>query len=112
MSDIPDSVLPFSRIDWTEEAEPRLAETEGLGVEAFGAVLAHIVRCAATRDAERAVEPVSLTQDMTAPIEPETPLVFATAIDRRTRTLVFASGRAAQGERVVMTLTGVFRIAG
>lgn len=107
-----DLTLPLSRLVLHDEGGARLAEPGALSHEALGALLAFMVRSTAGSVAGCAVEPVSLTLDTTGVFEDGAAVDFMTDIDRRTRTLVFANGRALQDGRAVMTLTGVFRIPG
>ena len=112
MTTVTDLTLPLSRLNWRDDAPVRLADPGALSHEALGALLAHVVRHAVAEAIGSAVEPVSLTLDVSGALAVGTAIDFTTEIDRRTRTLVFANGRAMQGETVVMTLTAVFRIQG
>lgn len=98
-------------LDWTDAGTARLPALPEAAPELLGALLAHVVRKAAGAVAESPLTPVSVTQDTTASATPGAPVTFTAGVDRRTRTLVFANGRAEQGGQVVMTLTGVFAIA-
>lgn len=104
--------LDPAALEWTDAATAHLPALPEAGPELLGALLAHVVRKAAGTLAESPLMPVSVTQDTTAAAEPGQPVTFTAGVDRRTRTLVFANGRAEQAGQVVMTLTGVFAIAG
>ena len=54
---------------------------------------------------------VSVTLDVSAAAAPGEEVVFQSRIDRRTRTLIFASGIAAQAGNHLLKATVVFRIA-
>jgi hypothetical protein len=99
-------------LDWTDASTAPLPALPEAGPELLGALLAHVVRKAAGAVTGSPLTPVSVTQDTTASATPGQPVIFTTGMDRRTRTLVFANGRAEQGGQVVMTLTGVFAITG
>ncbi|MEM7328270.1 MAG: hypothetical protein AAF437_05980 [Pseudomonadota bacterium] len=53
---------------------------------------------------------VSVTYDVSAEVESGTDVRFESRIDRRTRTLIFASGLARQGDRNLLKATVVFRL--
>lgn len=104
--------LDLSALEWTDAATARLPALSETAPELLGALLAHVVRKATSAVTESPLSPVSVTQDMTAGAELGLPVTFTIGIDRRTRTLLFANGRAEQGGQVIMTLTGVFAITG
>ena len=110
MTDTQDILLAVSALDWSDKTNAHLPAQAELGTEALGALLAHVTRVAAGAMANAEITPVSITQDCTAPVRAGLPVTFETGIDRRTRTLIFANGRALQEGTVVMTLTGVFAI--
>ncbi|MEO1552371.1 MAG: hypothetical protein AAFR82_00445 [Pseudomonadota bacterium] len=53
---------------------------------------------------------VSVTYDVSADVASDTDITFQSRIDRRTRTLIFASGLASQGDRHLLKATVVFRL--
>ena len=104
------TTLELPPLDWASETRAAV-DGEALGEEQITLLLLRAVRQFASNTADgQPVSPVSVTIDTTAPLESARSLTIETALDRRTRTLVFAHGAARQGENAVMTATAVFRI--
>lgn len=109
----PDTLtIAFDRLDWHGADAARIEPGADLPtVEAASALLMRVVRSAAAHAAQGAeVTPVSVTLDVTGPFSGAATLAFSAAIDRCTRTIVFANGRAEQTGRTVLTATAVYRI--
>ena len=106
-------IVPVDRLQWSGADAARLElGSEALSPDSAMALLMQVVRSAASAAADGAqVHPVSVTLDMTGPLDAGTVLELSAAIDRRTRTIVFLNGNATQGETTVVTATAVFRIA-
>ncbi len=60
--------------------------------------------------APAAIELISVTFDMTGPAVEPSALNYATAIDRKTRTILFTGGAASGPAGVVMTATAIYRV--
>ncbi|MEM7767880.1 MAG: hypothetical protein AAF253_10380 [Pseudomonadota bacterium] len=104
-------VLSVPALEWTSDTEAAVNPADSIGEEELGLLLLRAVRAFASQAAGGAsVHPVSITLDTTARLDAEAPITFTTALDRRTRTLVFANGTAHAGNAGVMTATAVYRI--
>jgi len=101
--------LTVPALDWTGETNARVSG-QGYSMEAAGLLLQRAIEQGARRAAGSDVCPVSVTLDTTAVAEGAGPLSFVVAIDRKTRTLVFAHGSATENSHILMTATAVFRI--
>ncbi len=110
MTDQTDLTVPLSSLQFDGDSSAR-AMPDDWNMIQTGAVLQHVIH----RHAEAVLdagEPVivSVTFDVSAETSTGTEIVFESRIDRKTRTLVFASGIAAQGSRHLLKSTVVFRI--
>jgi len=73
--------------------------------------LQQVVRAYAMSEIEGSVlSPVSVSFDITGDVQPAVATTFKAQIDRKTRTLIFASGIAAQGASPIAKATLVYRI--
>lgn len=106
-----DLLVPLAALDWQDEAVVLAAPGE-TGPDALAVMLMQVVQGFAGRAAgeSAAVSPVSVTLDTTGAPGAGDPVRFEAGLDRRTRTLVFAHGRAVQAGDTLLTLTGVYRI--
>lgn len=104
---------PADRLDWTGPGEARIAAGLLADEAALATCLMRVLSAAAGEAADgETVGLVSLTLDLTSAEYRDGPLAFASAIDRRTRTLVFANATARGAAGPVMTGTAVYRIGG
>lgn len=103
---IPLSALIFSGPDRAE------AVAENWDTIQIGVLLQHVVTEMAngTLDTET-LHTVSVTFDVSAEAATGREVSFQGRIDRKTRTLIFASGLAMQGEQVLLKATIIYRIA-
>lgn len=110
MTDRTDPTIPLSQLVFERENRARVPANDWDSVQ-IGALLQHLIR----RQAEQALKrgelfSVSVTFDVSADAVPDDDVVFESRIDRRTRTLVFSSGTAMQGDRHLLKATAVYRI--
>ena len=106
-----DLIVPISQLR-SERINQARAVAGNWDVIQVGALLQHVIRAHATSElAEGNPIAVSVTFDVSDPVEAGEEISFESRIDRRTRTLIFASGTATQGARHLLKATVVFRIA-
>ena len=110
MASLEDLVIPRSALTFQSASEANFdmgalspAQLAGL----LETVVEHHAR-SLLEDAE--LSTVSITTDMSGETEIAGALQFASRIDRKTRTLIFASGIAKQNDRHLLKATVVFRI--
>lgn len=111
MTDQNDLIVPVSALDF-DDAHVAHAIAADWDTIRTGALLQHVISHAVSAqldDGEAVV--VSVTFDVSEPAIDGEKVTFESRIDRRTRTLVFASGTAAQGARHLLKATVVYRIA-
>ena len=110
MTDQSDLIVPLSQLQFDGDNAARMAAQDWNATQT-GAVLQHVIQrhAASILDAGEPVI-VSVTFDASAAAEANAEMVFESRIDRKTRTLVFASGTAAQGTHHLLKATVVFRI--
>jgi len=110
MTSLTDLNLPLSTLEFAGD-DRATVEADELNVVQVSGLLQSVVEHSARQAA--ALQPihiVSVTFDVSASPEANAPLHFESRIDRKTRTLVFASGFARQGDRHLVKATVVFRI--
>ena len=103
---IPRSALVFDGIDHASATAADLDTTQ-IGVLLQAVVQNH----AASLVPADEIHTVSVTFDVSAGAAIGAEVQFASRIDRKTRTLIFASGLATQGDENLLKATLVFRIA-
>lgn len=110
MTDQTDLTIPISALQFDSDHIARASAME-LDTTQVGALLQHVIQRHTTGLLE-AGEPlaVSVTFDVSAPATRDQEIRFESRIDRRTRTLVFASGTAVQDGRHLLKATVVYRI--
>lgn len=102
--------VPISQLKF-KGASQALAIAESADVIQIGALLQHVIRSHAASELDDGHPlTVSVTFDVSEPAEQGEEITFQSRIDRRTRTLIFASGTATQGARHLLKATVVFRI--
>lgn len=102
--------IPLSQLEFDGDhvAQATAAEWETIQL---GALLQHVIhRHAQSQLDTGAPLTVSVTFDVSEPAIDGHAVVFESRIDRRTRTLIFASGTATQAGRHLLKATLVFRI--
>ncbi len=111
MTDQTDRTIPLSQLAFEGDHLARATASNWDTIQ-IGALLQHVIeRHARGQLDDGAPLTVSVTFDVSEPVSDGDEVVFESRIDRRTRTLVFASGTAAQGARHLLKATVVFRIA-
>lgn len=102
--------LPISQLQFDGGNTAR-ATAANWDVIQTGALLQHVIRTHTSRELDGGKPlAVSVTFDVSDPAIDGDEVTFESRIDRRTRTLVFASGIATQGARHLLKATVVFRI--
>ncbi|MEO1323063.1 MAG: hypothetical protein AAFV59_08660 [Pseudomonadota bacterium] len=111
MSTNTDLTIPLSALSFqSDDAATAVAadwDTTQIGV----LLQAVIERHALAQLDDQSVHFVSVTYDVSAQSAAGEGVQFSSRIDRKTRTLIFASGTANQGARHLLKATVVFRIA-
>ena len=111
MTDQSDLNIPLSQLQFDGDDGARAISSEWSTMQ-IGAMLQHVIQRHATNlldDGTPIV--VSVTFDASEAATSGAEIQFESRIDRRTRTLVFASGTAAHADRHLLKATVVFRIA-
>ena len=105
-----DLLVPISQLEFDSPSQAS-AIAANWEVIQIGALLQHVVRNHALSELDDGnPRTVSVTFDVSEPVQDGETVAFQSRIDRRTRTLVFASGTATQGARHLLKATVVFRI--
>ncbi|MEQ3745341.1 MAG: hypothetical protein ABNH53_03800 [Henriciella sp.] len=111
MTDLNDLTIPLSAIQFNDAGTATL-EGHALDISGVGLALQRVSeRFIALGLEQGELKMVSVTFDVTGESVGEAAFAFDVRIDRRTRTLVFASGIASQDDRSVIKATMVYRIA-
>lgn len=111
MTDLSDLIVPLSALTFVSAAKAE-AMPETWDTVQTGVLLQHAVThlAVSTVDAGQ-VHAVSVTLDVSAAPNTGHKITFESRIDRKTRTLIFASGIARQSDQVLLKATMVYRIA-
>lgn len=111
MTTQPDLIIPLSVLEFQGGDKAR-AVAEDWDTTQIGVLLQHVVTQSATGLLdEGTLHTVSVTFDVSAEAATGSDVTFESRIDRKTRTLIFASGLATQNDRVLLKATIVYRIA-
>ena len=111
MSTHADLTIPLSALDF-RSASSASAMAENWDAVQVGVLLQTVIESHAYSVLDEGdLQIVSVTFDASADAISDQSLVFSSRIDRKTRTLVFASGLARQADRHILKATVVFRIA-
>lgn len=110
MPDLTDFSIPVSTLTFTEDGGAT-APGEQLDITQLGILLQTVVEHHAQNQVEGAsLHAVSLTFDVSEAPSGSDEIAFSSRIDRKTRTLIFASGLATQAGRPRLKATFVYRI--
>jgi len=110
MASLEDFVVPRSALTFQTMSEASADIDQLSPAQLAGLLEAVIDHHARSLLEEGALSIVSITMDMSGESEIAGALQFASRIDRKTRTLIFASGVAKQNDRHLLKATVVFRI--
>lgn len=107
-----DTLIPFTGLTFADGGEARITLEAAPDAEVVGALLMRVIRqfAASAVDEGQGVETVSVTVDITGDLQPGAEIIFTPAIDRKTRTIIFAGGAAKQNAATVLTATAIYRI--
>lgn len=111
MTDLTDLTIPLSQLTFDGDNKARTKVTNGDTIQIGGLLQSVIQRHAAGELEAGAPIAVSVTFDVSEPVQVGEEVAFESRIDRRTRTLIFASGTANQAGRHLLKATVVFRIS-
>lgn len=110
MSTPTDLTIPLSALEFKADGGA-IAVAENWDTTQIGVLLQTVIEQHATDQLEaQSLHFVSVTYDVSADAARGDQVSFQSRIDRRTRTLIFASGLASQGDRHLLKATVVFRI--
>lgn len=111
MSSKPDLTIPLSALQFAT-ADKAVATAEIWDMIQVGVLLQAVIENhAQSALTEGALHSVSVTFDVSAEAVAGSEIQFESRIDRKTRTLVFASGLASQNDRHLLKATVVYRIS-
>lgn len=111
MSNLNDLTIPLSALDFASDSTAS-ATADHWTVIQVGVLLQAVVEHHASSLVEDGdLHSVSVTFDVSADAATGTQVEFESRIDRKTRTLIFASGIAKQNDRHLLKATVVFRIS-
>lgn len=110
MSELTDLVIPLRALQF-KGYDTAQATAEQWDTTQVGVLLQHVaMRHASSVLDTGELATVSVSFDVSADAATGSDIQFQSRIDRKTRTLVFASGLARQGDKVLLKATVVFRI--
>lgn len=110
MSNLNDLTIPRSALEFTSDSTATATADNWTVIQVgvlLQAVIEHHARSVLN---EGDIHAVSVTFDVSAEALTGTQVEFESRIDRKTRTLIFASGIAKQNDRHLLKATVVFRI--
>ena len=111
MSILEDLIIRKSALVFQSTSEASVA-LDGLSSAEIAGLLEAVVEMHAASLLESGeLFPVSVTLDMSGEAASGPEIQFSSRIDRKTRTLIFASGVAVQNDRHLLKATVVFRIS-
>lgn len=110
MSNQSDLNIPLSALNFSSDGAAT-AVAESWNTTQIGVLLQTVIEHHARQQLDaQALHFVSVTYDVSADVASGPDVAFQSRIDRRTRTLIFASGLASQGDRHLLKATVVFRL--
>ncbi|MEE9379906.1 MAG: hypothetical protein V3V03_00735 [Hyphomonadaceae bacterium] len=112
MTKLDDEIIPYSGLDFQADGSAVITRSDkSIEPEVASGLLMRVVRRAAEAAADGSeVKPVTVNVNVTGPVNSGADVCFSAEIDRRTRTLVFASGAATVGGKIALAVTAVYRI--
>ena len=110
MSTMNDLTIPLSALDFISDSTASATADDWTVIQVGVLLQAVVENHARSLLTEGDVHSVSVTFDVSADAVNGTQVEFESRIDRKTRTLVFASGIAKQNDRHLLKATVVFRI--
>ncbi len=113
MSDYDNAVVPYAELQFAgdEGAASAMVSRSGWQAEVLAALISRVIRAHAEGEAAPGrIEPVSVSIDVTGEAKPGERVFFQPRIDRRTRTIIFASGVAMAEGRPALAARAVYRI--
>ncbi|MEL6414758.1 MAG: hypothetical protein AAFQ15_07450 [Pseudomonadota bacterium] len=111
MSNLNDLTIPLSALDFTTDSTASATADDWTVIQVGVLLQAVVERHAKSLVEEGELHSVSVTFDVSADAATGSEVTFESRIDRKTRTLVFASGIAKQNDRHLLKATVVFRIS-
>lgn len=110
MSTHTDLNIPLSALHFSEDGAA-MAVAESWNTTQVGVLLQTVIECHAAEQLDgQSLHFVSVSYDVSADVAAGETVRFQSRIDRRTRTLIFASGLASQGDDHLLKATVVFRL--
>ena len=111
MSNLNDLTIPLSTLEFASDSTATATAHEWTVIQ-VGVLLQAVVEYHAKSLVEEGeLHSVSVTFDVSADAATGTNVAFESQIDRKTRTLIFASGIAKQNDRHLLKATVVYRIS-
>lgn len=111
MSNLNDLTIPLSALDFASDSAASATADDWTTIQ-VGVLLQAVVEHHARSVLDQGdIHSVSVTFDVSADASTGTQVEFESRIDRKTRTLIFASGIAKQNDRHLLKATVVFRIS-
>lgn len=110
MTSLTDLTLPYSALSFDGDDRAIAIADAWSATQIAGLLQAVIERHALQAANSQPIHVVSMTFDVSSDDPLNDQLQFNSRIDRKTRTLVFASGLARQGDRHLLKATIVYRI--
>lgn len=111
MSELNDLVVPLSALEFGPNGTARASSPTWNAAQVGGLLESVVEHFSAEQVAEGRLHIVSVTYDVSADAIANEPVTFQARIDRKTRTLIFASGSAEQSDRHILKASVVYRIA-
>ena len=110
MSTQTDLNIPLSALEFADDGAA-MAVAETWNTTQVGVLLQTVIERHANAQLDgQVLHFVSVSYDVSADVVAGETVRFQSRIDRRTRSLIFASGLASQGDHHLLKATGVFRL--
>ncbi|MEL6666444.1 MAG: hypothetical protein AAFQ24_09920 [Pseudomonadota bacterium] len=111
MSNLNDLTIPLSTLEFASDSTATATAHEWTVIQVGVLLQAVVEHHAKSLEEEGDLHSVSVTFDVSADAATGTDVAFESRIDRKTRTLIFASGIAKQNDRHLLKATVVYRIS-
>ena len=111
MSNLNDLTIPLSTLEFASDSTATATAHEWTVIQVGVLLQAVVEHHAKSLVEEGDLHSVSVTFDVSADAATGTNVAFESRIDRKTRTLIFASGIAKQNDRHLLKATVVYRIS-